>query len=229
VGGGSCYSPCRGIMYYVLGAAAKACEPGTRAASSPGRQPPVRRRGRGASPGAGRGHRPPNTEPRGPVGSSPCGPMLTPCQPHANRMLTPCQPHANPMPTPCQPHANANANPMRPHSSGFSAGTPEPEPSGPGAKLDLGPPGPHPAQPSSSLDPGGERWPISPPLAPLIAQLVQIAGGRGGAGNSESIRTKAVHCTMHDLKPRWFTVHIGPYAPACCASAHMLQQASFVV
>jgi hypothetical protein len=34
-----------------------------------------------------------------------------------------------------------------------------------------GPPGPHPAQPSSSPDPGGERRPISPPLAPLIAQL----------------------------------------------------------
>jgi hypothetical protein len=45
---------------HVLGAAAKACEPRTRAASAPDRQPPVRRRGRGASPGAGRGHRPPN-------------------------------------------------------------------------------------------------------------------------------------------------------------------------
>ena len=44
----------------VLGAAAQAYEPRTRAASAPGRQPPVRRRGRGASPGAGRGHRPPN-------------------------------------------------------------------------------------------------------------------------------------------------------------------------
>jgi hypothetical protein len=41
---------------HVLGAAAQACEPRTRAASAPGRQPPVRRRGRGASPGAGRGH-----------------------------------------------------------------------------------------------------------------------------------------------------------------------------
>ena len=38
----------------------------------------------------------------------------------------------------------------------------------------VGPPGPHPAQPSSSLDPGGERWPIFRPLAPLIAQLVFI-------------------------------------------------------
>ena len=36
----------------------------------------------------------------------------------------------------------------------------------------VGPPRPHPAQPSSSLDPGGERWPIFRPLAPLIAQLV---------------------------------------------------------
>jgi hypothetical protein len=32
-------------------------------------------------------------------------------------------------------------------------------------------PGPHPAQPSASLDPGGERRPIPPHLAPLIAQL----------------------------------------------------------
>ena len=38
----------------------------------------------------------------------------------------------------------------------------------------VGPPGPHPAQPSSSLDPGGERWPIFRPLAPLIAQLVRF-------------------------------------------------------
>jgi hypothetical protein len=39
----------------------------------------------------------------------------------------------------------------------------------------VGPPGPHPAQPSSSsLDPGGKRWPISPPLVPLIAQLVSF-------------------------------------------------------
>jgi hypothetical protein len=41
-----------------------------------------------------------------------------------------------------------------------------------GAKLDPPDHTQHPAQPSSSLDPGGERWPISPPLAPLIAQLV---------------------------------------------------------
>jgi hypothetical protein len=40
----------------------------------------------------------------------------------------------------------------------------------------VGPPGPHPAQPISSLDPGGERRPISPPLAPLIAQLVSETG-----------------------------------------------------
>ena len=51
---------------HVLGAAATAYEPRTRAASAPGRQPPVRRRGRGASPGAGRGHRPPNPAAQGP-------------------------------------------------------------------------------------------------------------------------------------------------------------------
>jgi hypothetical protein len=40
----------------------------------------------------------------------------------------------------------------------------------------VGPPGPHPAQPSSSLDPGGERGPITRPLAPLIvAQLVCLS------------------------------------------------------
>jgi hypothetical protein len=89
-----------------LGAAERACEPGARAASAPGWQPPVRRRGRGASPGAGGGHRPPNPAARGPSWAP------------------------------------------RVH------------------------PGPHPAQPSSLLDPGGERRPISPPLAPLIAQLV---------------------------------------------------------
>ncbi len=50
----------------VLSAAATAYEPRTRAASAPGRQPPVRRRGRGASPGAGRGHRPPNPAAQGP-------------------------------------------------------------------------------------------------------------------------------------------------------------------
>jgi hypothetical protein len=58
---------------YVLGAAATACEPRTRAASAFGRQPPVRRRRwRRASPGAGRGqgqHRPPNTGPSGPAGA----------------------------------------------------------------------------------------------------------------------------------------------------------------
>jgi hypothetical protein len=50
----------------VLGAAERAYEPRTRAASAPGRQPPARRRGRGASPGAGRGHWPPNPAARGP-------------------------------------------------------------------------------------------------------------------------------------------------------------------
>jgi hypothetical protein len=44
----------------------KAHEPRTRAASAPGRQPPVRRRDKGASPGAGRGHQPPNPAAQGP-------------------------------------------------------------------------------------------------------------------------------------------------------------------
>jgi hypothetical protein len=48
----------------VLGAAARTYEPRTRAASAPGRQPPVRRRGRGVSPGAGRRSGPPATEHR---------------------------------------------------------------------------------------------------------------------------------------------------------------------
>jgi hypothetical protein len=55
------------------------------------------------------------------------------------------------------------------------SGSPATEPSGPGPRGQVGSPGPHPAQPSSSLDPGGERRPISPPLAPLIAQLVSCA------------------------------------------------------
>ena len=55
------------IPGHVLGAAATACGPRTRAASAPGRQEaPVRGRGRGASPGAGRGHRPPNPAAQGP-------------------------------------------------------------------------------------------------------------------------------------------------------------------
>jgi hypothetical protein len=60
---------------------------------------------------------------------------------------------------------------LRSQSRCRSGSLPATKPSSPGAKLDP-PPGPHPAQPSSSLDPGGERRPISPPLAPLIAQLV---------------------------------------------------------
>jgi hypothetical protein len=52
---------------HALGAAEQAYGPRTRAASALGRQPrPVRRRGRGASPGAGRGHRPPNPAAQGP-------------------------------------------------------------------------------------------------------------------------------------------------------------------
>jgi hypothetical protein len=47
----------------------------------------------------------------------------------------------------------------------------------------VGPPGPHPDLISSPLDPGGERWPISPPLAPLIAQLVQGSIQQQAAGS----------------------------------------------
>jgi hypothetical protein len=75
-GGRSGYTQCqqRGtapLPNPALGAAGRAYEPRTRAASSPGRQPPwarraVRGRGGGASPGAGRGHRPPNPAARGP-------------------------------------------------------------------------------------------------------------------------------------------------------------------
>jgi hypothetical protein len=49
----------------------------------------------------------------------------------------------------------------------------------------VGPPGPRPAQPSSSLGPGGERRPIPPPLAPLIAQLVD-----NGVNRQEGARTR---------------------------------------
>jgi hypothetical protein len=80
-----CYVQC--TWSFQLGAAATAYMilyvPRTRAASAPGRQPPVRRRrrGRGASPGAGRGHRPPRTQRpcRGQVG--PPTPRTTP-SPH---------------------------------------------------------------------------------------------------------------------------------------------------
>jgi hypothetical protein len=59
-------APLPNPVYLELRAAAEAHGPGTRAASAPGRQPPVRRRGRGASPGAGRGLRPPNLAAQGP-------------------------------------------------------------------------------------------------------------------------------------------------------------------
>jgi hypothetical protein len=53
----------------------------------------------------------------------------------------------------------------------------------------VGPPGPHPAGPCSSLDPGGERWPIPRPLAPLIAQLV----GSGKLTNLDRFETPKPH------------------------------------
>ena len=55
----------------------------------------------------------------------------------------------------------------------------------------VGPPGPHPAQPSSSLNPGGERRPIPPPLAPLIAQLVEKVTSLGrGFGKGQRTKDK---------------------------------------
>jgi hypothetical protein len=67
----------------------------------------------------------------------------------------------------------------------------------------VGPPGPRPAQPRSSLDPGGERRPISPPLAPLIAQLVGYpasnhAGFKGLAG--ELLLQLYHHCKLIDTR-----------------------------
>jgi hypothetical protein len=80
------------------------------------------------------------------------------------------------------PVSREHARPQSPAGSrryGGGAEEPAPAPVGvtshrtqrPGGQV--GPPGPHPAQPSSSLNPGGERRPIPPPLAPLIAQLVR--------------------------------------------------------
>jgi hypothetical protein len=59
----------------------------------------------------------------------------------------------------------------------------------------VGPPGPHPAQPSSSLDPGGERRPISPPLAPLIAQLVECRVVCRCCGLTRIGQVGAAHCS----------------------------------
>jgi hypothetical protein len=162
---------------HVLGAAAQAHEPGTRAASAPvdypGRQPPVRRRGRGASPGAGRGHRPPN--PAAWIYAMPTMGCQLPAHYHYRTLHLELR---------RGPMSRGNARPQPPVGSrGYyygpgteegqrsqprcRSGSPATEPSGPGAKLD--PPDhtqPNPA-PHSSLDPGGERRPIPPPLAPL--------------------------------------------------------------
>jgi hypothetical protein len=80
-----------------------------------------------------------------------------------------------------QPMSREHARPQPPAGSRrYGGGAEEPAPVPVGVtghrtqrpRGQVAPPGPHPAQPSSSLDPGGERRPISPPLAPLIAQLV---------------------------------------------------------
>jgi hypothetical protein len=82
-----------------------------------------------------------------------------------------------------RPMSREHARPRPPAGSrryGGGAEEPAPVPVGVAGRRtqrprgQVGPPGPHPAQPSSSLDPGGERWPIFRPLAPLIAQLVRV-------------------------------------------------------
>jgi hypothetical protein len=109
---------------------------------------PVRRAGRGASPGAGRGHRGHRTQrPRGQVG------------------------------------------PPGPHT-------------------------PYPIQPSSLLDPGGERWPISPPLAPLIAQLVQ----QGLITYYWATSTRASECPTSALTRNTTRAGIAPPLPPICSS-----------
>jgi hypothetical protein len=91
-----------------------------------------------------------------------------------------------PRPMAYEPRTEDTARPQPPATSrryGGGAEEPEPAPVPVGVtghrtqrpRGQVGPPGPHPAQPSSSLDPGGEQRPISPPLAPLIAQLVLSA------------------------------------------------------
>jgi hypothetical protein len=82
--------------------------------------------------------------------------------------------HARPQPRPAG---------SRRHGGGAEVPAPAPVPVGVTGhrtqrpRGQVGPPGPHPAQPSSSLNPGGERRPIPPPLAPLIAQLVHCTAG----------------------------------------------------
>jgi hypothetical protein len=73
-----------------------------------------------------------------------------------------------------RPPASAGTGEEQRSQPGCRSGSPATEPSGPvtKTKLDVGLPGPHPAHPSSPIDPGDERRPIPPPLAPLIAQLI---------------------------------------------------------
>ena len=92
----------------VLRAAAKAYEPGTRATSAPGQQPPVRRRGIRASPGAGRGHRPPN-----PAAHSPAR--------QGRRQVGPPD-HTQPVAAPPRPRGRTVDNTAAPGSSDRAAG-----------------------------------------------------------------------------------------------------------
>jgi hypothetical protein len=81
----------------------------------------------------------------------------------------------------------------------------------------VGPPGPHPAQPSSSLDPGGERGPITRPLAPLVAQLV--AGPRPSelAGGTGRTRRRCTQHTAHYRKQRTAKAQHQHQLPNCLA------------
>jgi hypothetical protein len=84
-------------------------------------------------------------------------------------------------------------------------------------KGQVGPPGPHPAQPSSSLDPGGERRPIPPLLACMIAQLVSraqspgrcallLAAGAFASGYSgQPLGSAPVLCLLHCVRGKTLT------------------------
>jgi hypothetical protein len=79
----------------------------------------------------------------------------------------------------------------------------------------VGHPGPHSAQPSSSLNPGGERRPTPPPLAPRIAQLVPGGGGSSGGTSSSRSSSTGFLGNLH-LEKRslyvlaiWFNVFLG--------------------
>jgi hypothetical protein len=82
-----------------------------------------------------------------------------------------------------------------------------------------GPPGPHPAQPSSSLDPGDERRPISPPLAPLIAQLVLRRAAAAPA--SGLVSGFAFHWLLLWVWVFVLLVLLGLFVPSCrCCTFH---------